>query len=257
MSHQPLLRLREALIRGFIWSFIGLIYGVLFVYVSVLSRQWELAVNPMVAAAILAATFGALIYSSMRLAVIMAALISPISVIYIILTGYDANLRYLLLVAVLTGGVVGALYGRFSQGSRVYRADAKTLAGFCAGWLTALIYLLVSPWGDNIPMWLIVGISCSLTGMFYVALVPTFIRLYDDLLPPMGDGVIVGIGVSVFVSMSFFVLISLLDHGASSPYYLLIEQIQSILAESTLGGMVGGGCTGLLSGLLLTHWQDL
>jgi hypothetical protein len=70
----------------------------------------------------------------------MTVIISPISLFYFILAPWTVNLPYLLLSITLIGAIIGGLYGLFSKGSRIYRADAKSLAGFCAGWLTALGY---------------------------------------------------------------------------------------------------------------------
>jgi hypothetical protein len=262
MSYQPSPqfpqnRLKEALIRGAIWAFIGLLYAMLFVLFVSLTEHWQLPVNPVVLAAILAATIGALIYSSMRLAVLMTVIISPVSIFYFILAPRPVNLPYLLLIVSVIGAIIGGLYGIFSMGSRIYRADAKTLAGFSAGWLAALSYLLFS-WLIPAPqLSLTVALMCPLTGILYVWMVPSFIKHYDDLLPPVGDGLLVGIGVSAFVALSFFVLISSVDTSVAGSLLPVLERMQELLPRSLLAGIAGGGLAGIASGLLLTRWQDL
>lgn len=250
-------RFTEALIRGAIWAFIGLLYAMLFVFFVSLSEHWQLPINPVFLAGILAGTLGAMIYSSMRLAVLMTVIISPVSIFYFILAPWPVNLFYLLLVVTLIGAVIGAFYGIFSMGSRVHRADAKTLAGFSAGWLASLLYLLVSWSVDSIQLGLIVLIMCPLTGMLYVWMVPGFIKHYDDLLPPVGDGLMVGVGVSAFVALTFFVMISSVDDSVAGPLLPALIQLQQLLPQALLGGVVGGGLAGVVSGLLLTNWQDL
>ncbi len=252
-----LIRLKEALIRGLIWTFIGFLYGALFVFLAQAARFWHLPMIPAVFAAVVSATLAALIYSSMRLAVLMAMLVSPLSIGFIIASGNPADPVLLLLMALVSGALVGALYGYFSTRSRVHRADAKTLTGFSAGWLAALVYLLLSPWLESHPIALQVGYLCPLTGFIYVWLLPTFVKLYDNLLPPLADGLLVGLGISAFVSMSFFVMISSVDPEVAGPAISWIEGIYADLPQAMLSGSVGGGLAGVISGLFLTKWQDL
>ncbi|MCU7945587.1 MAG: hypothetical protein KZQ72_02895, partial [Candidatus Thiodiazotropha sp. (ex Cardiolucina cf. quadrata)] len=115
---------------------------------------------------------GALIYSSMRLAVLMTVIISPICIFYFILASHPVNVLYLLLLVSVLGAIIGAMYGVFSMGSRVNRADAKTLAGFSAGWLASLGYLLLSSFTDVLTLSTIVALMCPVTGIIYVSLVP-------------------------------------------------------------------------------------
>lgn len=253
----PMHRVKEALVRGIIWTFIGLLYGALFVFFAVFAKHWDLPIDPVFLAGILSGTLGALIYSSMRLAVLMTVIISPLCIVYFIAAGKPVDPRYLLLLVSLAGAVVGALYGRFSMGSRVHRADAKTLAGFCAGWLVSLAYLLITSLAGSLSVTAVVALMCPITGILYVMLLPAFVKLYDNLLPAVGDGLMVGVGVSGFVAMSFFVMISSVDGSVAGPLLPAVQQIQQHLPGAIAGGMIGAGLAGIVSGLLLTEWQDL
>ncbi|WP_316365035.1 hypothetical protein [Candidatus Thiodiazotropha sp. CDECU1] len=250
-------RLIEALIRGAIWAFIGLLYAMLFVFLAAFADHWQLPIDPNLFAGVLAGTLGALIYSSMRLAVLMTTIISPISIFYFILSDHPVDLLFLVILVSAVGAVVGALYGSFSMGSRVNRADAKTLAGFSAGWLASLTYLLVVNLTAPISISTIVALLCPLTGILYVAQVPGFIKLYDNLLPPVGDGLMVGVGVSGFIALCFFVMISSIDDSVAGPLSAALEVIHANLPSAILGGVLGAGLAGVASGLLLTGWQDL
>jgi hypothetical protein len=250
-------RIREALIRGAIWAFIGLLYAMLFVFLAAFASFWQLPIDPNLFAGVLAGTLGALIYSSMRLAVLMTTIISPISIFYFILSDRPVDLLMLVLLVSVVGAVVGALYGVFSMGSRVNRADAKTLAGFCAGWLVSLVYLLVINLTAPVSITTIVALLCPLTGIVYVAFVPGFIRLYDNLLPPVGDGLMVGVGVSGFIALSLFVMIGSIDSDVAGSFSPVLEVIHQNLPGAVTGGILGAGLAGVASGLLLTRWQDL
>ncbi|QFY89839.2 hypothetical protein D5125_10230 [Magnetovirga frankeli] len=252
-----ILRLREAGIRGGIWAFIGLLYAVLFVFFVVFSRRWDIPADPFFVAAVLAATIGALIYSSMRLAVLMAGLLFPISIIMFTLGGGELDLLHLLAIMLPAGALMGALYGYLSHGSRIRCADAKTLAGFCVGVLVGLLYMLLSSRLQGVPLaWLVAAMS-PLTGVLYVLLVPTFIHLYDDLLPPVGDGALVGGFVAVFISICSFVMASSVDTGMAGNLVPEVELVLEQLPSAMLGGVIGAGLAGVISGLLLTDWQDL
>jgi len=250
-------RLKEALIRGAIWSFVGLLYALLFSFFAALTSHWQLPVDPVFLAGILAGTLGALIYSSMRLAVLMTVIVSPISIFYFILAPWPVNLIYLLLIVSAIGALIGGLYGIFSMGSRIHRADAKTLAGFSAGWIASLLYLALSQFTGSLSLSTLVAIMCPLTGIIYVWIVPSFIKHYDNLLPPVGDGLMAGIGVSVFVALAFFVMISTIDSTVAGPLMPALQALSEHLPQSMLGGVIGGGAAGIISGLMLTDWQDL
>ena len=229
----------------------------LFVFFAAFADYWQLPANPYLLAGVLAGTLGALIYSSMRLAVLMTIVISPVCIFYFILANHPVNLLFLLLIVTVIGAVIGALYGVFSMGSRVNRADAKTLAGFSAGWLASLGYLLFSSLVEDYSIGTIVALMCPITGILYVLLVPGFIKIYDNLLPPVGDGLIVGIGVSGFVTLSFFIMISSVDSSVAGPLITVLDTIRENLTGAVVGGIIGGGLAGIASGLLLTEWQDL
>jgi hypothetical protein len=67
----------------------------------------------------------------------------------------------------------------------------------------------------------------------------------------------VGIGVSGFVALTFFVMISSVDSDVAGPLMSALDQVQQMLPTAMIGGVLGGGFAGVVSGLLLTNWQDL
>jgi hypothetical protein len=256
-TFSPVIRLKEALIRGAIWSFIGLLYALLFVSFAAFNEHWNLPIPPYLFTGVMAGTIGALIYSSMRLTVLMTVIISPVSIFYIITAEQPLNLPFLLLVVTLIGAVIGAFYGIYSTGSRIHRADAKTLAGFSASFLTSLGFLILSSVIEINSLYLVVATMCPITGLLYVLMVPSFIKFYDNLLPPVGDGLMVGVGASGFIALSFFIMISSVDSGIAGSLLTIVEKIHDTLPGAILGGLIGGGLAGVVSGLLLTDWQDL
>ncbi len=250
-------RSKEVLIRGLIWAFIGTLYALLFVFFLVLGNEWKQQVNPFFISGVLAGTIGALIYSSMRLAVLMAIIITPVSSLILLLSNAPLDPSTLVLIIGSVGGIIGAIYGRYATVSRVNRADAKTLTGFCAGFLTALGYLIVAGPDRDLPLALVIGFMCPVTGGLYVLFVPTFIRYFDNLLPSWGDGALVGAGVSVFLALSIFVMTNSINTDSAGSYLPQIQQIHALMPQALLGGLIGGGVAGIISGLLFSNWQDL
>jgi hypothetical protein len=250
-------RLREAAIRGLIWAFVGLLYAFLFVSFAVFAETRDLPVNPYFFAGVLAGTIAALMYSSMRLVVLMAALLFPVSIIYFTQFEQDIVLVDWFKVMLPTGILIGAVYGYFSTNSRIRRADAKTLAGFSVGVLVSLSYLVAEYLLSDLSITLIVGLMCPLTGILYVLVVPTFIKLYQDILPPAGDGALLGACIAVFVSFCSFVMAGSIDSSMAGELVPEVQAILQRLPPAVTGGVVGAGLSGIVSGLLLRQWQDL
>lgn len=252
-----ILRLREALIRGAIWAFIGLLYAMLFVFFSVFSGYWKIPAEPYFVALLLSGTIGAIIYSSMRLAVFMAGLLFPISILYFTLNDGNITLSTVLKILVPAGILIGGLYSFFDKNSRIDCADAKSLAGFTVGSLLGLGYLFMAPWLEKIPLPWLVAIACPLTGMLYISVVPTFIRLYRNLLPPVGDGALVGAFVAIFIAFCSFIMASSIDNSMAGTLMPEVELVLERLPAAMLGGLCGAGLAGVVSGLMLREWQDL
>jgi hypothetical protein len=251
------IRSREAFIRGIIWAFIGALYGILFVIFSSLAVEWKLPIHPYVFSGVLAGTLGALIYSSMRLAVLIAIIISPVCATLLVFSSTPISPLNLLFIIGGVGAIAGGLYGRFNSHSRIHRADAKTLTGFTAGLLASLVYLLFATQMTDIPLGVIIGIMCPLTGLIYVFLVRTFLRACGYLLPPVGDGALVGIGVAVFLTLCNFIMVHSIDIDSTGTFHDLIHHVQDLLPQAMAGGLVGGGLAGIVSSMFFEKWQDL
>ena len=251
------LRSREALIRATIWAFVGSLYGMIFIFFHHLAVHWDLSIPPVLIACTLAATIAALIYSSMRLAVIVTPISSVACLFYVVSNGSQISLLNLTLSTALIGSVAGAVYGLKARDSRVFRADAKTLSGVCAGAIVAVVIFLLGEVLPGLSMSLTIALACLLTGTLYVTFAPFFVRRFHELLPAVGDGAMVGAGTSVFIALLFFIMITGVTPETAGSLQPLTEQIRASFSAGAFGGMLGGGLSGLLSGFLLRKWQDL
>jgi hypothetical protein len=250
------LHAREALIHGGIWSFIGLLYAIIFTSTAVFAQKWGLIGHPYFYACIMAGTIGALMYSSMRLVVFIALLLLPVYIIYFINTLGGLSLVGLLKLMIPAGLLIGAGYGAISKRSRVKFADAKTLAGLSAGLIVAVLFFLAQKIFGNIHIVWAVGIACPLTGGLYIMLVPPYIRMYHGLLPPIGDGALVGASVAFFISLCLFVMAGTIDTNMTGDLIPEIAKILELLPGTTVGGVLGAGIAGVIAGMLLTNWQN-
>lgn len=248
---------QEALIRATIWAIIGSLYGIIFLFIYELSQHLALPLSPLFVAGTLAGTIAALIYSSMSLAVIVTPITSVVCLFYVVSNGDQISLLNMTLAAAVIGSITGALYGLKAKNSRVFRADAKTLAGVSSGAAVALLIILLNAIAPDISLSVTVAFACLLTGSLYVTLVPFFVHRYHELLPPVGDGAMVGAGTSSFIALLFFVMITGVTPEAAGPLQALTEQIRNTFPAAAFGGMLGGGLSGFISGMFLRKWQDL
>lgn len=248
---------QEALIRATIWAFVGSLYGMIFIFFFNLAQHWALPLNPLFVAGTLAGTIAALIYSSMSLAVIVSSIASVVCLFYVVFNGNQVNLLPMTLITAIAGAITGAVYGAKAKNSRIFRADSKTLAGISSGAIVAMIFVVLTGLVPDISLTFTIAATCLLTGSIYVTLVPFFVNRYHNLLPPIGDGAMVGTGTSVFIALLFFVMMSGVTPEMAGPLQGLTEQIRSSFFTAALGGMIGGGIAGFLSGLMLRKWQDL
>jgi hypothetical protein len=249
-------RSREGLIRAVVWAFIGAFYALLFKTFYVLAWYWSLPVPQIIFGGTAATAVAALIYASMRLAVIISLFSSVFSVGYLVthIDAFDPS-RYLAYV-VLLGVAVGTLYGILAKTSRIGYADAKILAGLLAGLITSSAYWLLAEWlGRLEPGWAI-AILCPLAGWLYVFLTPYTIRTCGVLLPPTGDGMVVGAGISLFVGLCMWIMAGAVDEQIVASTSGIIEEILIGLPIALGGGIVGGFLAGFLSGALGLEWQD-
>ena len=76
-------------------------------------------------------------------------------------------------------------------------------------------------------------------------------------MPSEWDGALVGMGVSVFISLLILIMMNSINTDFAGAYLPQIEQIQDLLPQAVLGGLLGGGIAGLISGLFFKNWQDL
>ncbi len=256
MRNLLLERFKEALIRGVIWGFVGILFGSLFI--SVYHFVGDGPVPALVLAGTLSTGLGAMIYGSMRLAVIIAAFCSVLAVASLIVAEADASPMHMILRTGALGLVIGALYGAFARHSRIYRADAKTLTGLISGALVSGLFLVVLRSGDiEPPIGWTVALLCPLAGLVYTRLIETTLPWFQNILPPVGDGALVGAGVAVYIGVGLWLVAGYIDPTILGNHATDAKTILRQLPSAVFGGLAGGFIGGFIGGMLGMKWQDL
>jgi hypothetical protein len=65
------------------------------------------------------------------------------------------------------------------------------------------------------------------------------------------------VGVSVFLVICFFVMVSSMNADMAGELSMSILHIQQQLPNALIGGLAGGGVAGVISGMFVERWQDL
>jgi len=250
-------RFEEGLLRGFIWAYVGGVFGAVFLGLLRIIELLDLPLLPEVPAAAAAGAVSALFYGSMRLAVLAAMAGTVASFGFLALMTTAVAPVVMAFTSGFAGLLLGAFYGRFVRSSRVFRADAKTLAGLLAGVFGALVLLGIGSVFGQLPLWATTAILCPTIGLIYILIAPWFVRHFHNLLPPVGDGALVGAGVAAFVGLAVWVMVGQINPQVTGPYAEMARHILDRLPEAAAGAMAGAALAGFLGGLAGRKWQDL
>lgn len=256
-------RLKDAGARSVIWAFVGALFGVLFIASQHALKGFGGPIDPLVLAGACAGAVGALIYSSMRLAVVTAG----VSTVLLIGLQFTLGIRPERLAgpvdtmtwlgaAAAVGAVVGAFYGYASPGSRVNRAVAKTAAGLVAGGSTGLLWWLVVRSVGDVPLWLTVGVLVPAVGWSYVFLATYFVRWGSRWLPRVIDAALVGAAVASVVALGYWAVVASVNPALAGEAGL-DRNLLAALPEALVAGAGGGMVAGFVRGMLGFGWYDL
>lgn len=264
MYHTFNSRLKDAGARSAIWAFVGALFGVLFVSAHQTLKGMGGLVDPMILAAACAGAVGALIYSSMRLAVVTAGVSSVLLIALQFARGIGSDrvagpvdLLVWLGAATAVGAVVGAYYAHASPASRVNRAMAKTLAGLVAGGSSGLVWWTVLQLAGGAPLWLTVGVLAPVVGWSYVFLASYFVRWGSRWLPRAIDAALVGAVVANVMVLGYWGVVASINPAIAGAGAELDQTLMLRLPEALVAGAGGGMIAGFVRGMLGFGWYDL
>lgn len=249
------------LLRSLAWVFAGIAFGFIFVVSGEVLRgavgdPWRMAL-----ATVIASAMTSLAYGSMRLTVIVANVMLGVLVLYF---AFDDQPGQLSLVSIMLasagiGALVGGVYGWRETRSHVWCADAKIVAGLVAGLAPALLALLLPSFGLNEAALHpeIVAILAPLAGVVYVMRAGWFVAHCHRLLPRVGDGILVGMGVGVVTGLLFLVMAGIFGIDMGSELSAFFTHVDARLGATLLWS--AGGCLvlGLARSFMRVPWYNL
>jgi hypothetical protein len=248
---------QEALQRGIIWGFVGLIFGALFVPLWEFARQWAGPYVGLVLATTASGAVGGLFYGSMRLAFLIAIFTNIAVFGFLVSAPWPISPWVTMALGAGIGLLIGAVYGATAKDSKVFRADAKTLTGLAAGLAASVIAMTVTVLDVPLSIAHLVGVLAPATGLFYVLLLPPMVERFSNLLPPVGDGAVVGAAVGGFVGLGMWVVGGTVLDGLAGPWVESSHTIAQLWPEAVGFAMAGAFLLGFLRDLFNLHWVDI
>ncbi len=245
---------RHPLARAFIWAFVGAIFALLYVPIFELLHGHLPHLITYLFAAVGAGSCAALVYSSMRLAVIVAGTANVAVLIYLVMVGAEATPHMTMLVGGVLGLLIGALFGAQVCDSRVCQGDAKIIAGALAGLSAGVVTLPLLLVSHQPPLWLMVALQGAVCGVIYIRIASGIIRRYSDLLPPVGDGAVVGLGIGAISALGYWSIATTLLPGVAQETLDLVAHITAEWPRAVLACAGSAALAGGITATLGSEW---
>jgi hypothetical protein len=253
------LSIEETLFRGLVWTFIGAIFAFLFVVFAEYLRNLVPMPLRIVGATVAAAALTSLFYGSMRLTAVVANCIFIVTLVYVWQKPAGFPMEPLLLIGASVGLLVGALYGALDKESRIFRADAKLVAGLFSGFSVAIPVALLAWFMGEIGYPWIVMLIAPLVVLVYVNSAYWFVNRCCGMLRPLGDGLIVGLGVGGVTALLFVIMAGNLNPELLSLDYHqpFVQRVHEVWGKTI--GATAAVCfvVGVLRSILHVRWYDL
>jgi hypothetical protein len=253
----PPLTLEEILFRGLIWMFAGIIFAFLFLIL----REYVRDLLPP-ALRELVATCGAgvlttMIYGSMRLTVIIGNVAFIVMLAYVGTSPLGTSLEPLIFIGASLGICLGALYGWQDKQSHICRADSKIIASLVATIPTSLILIIPTFFIGDLNYPVATFLMTPLVILIYVSIARWFVVRCCNLLPPAGDGALVGLVIGLMTGFLFMLMAASLNESMQGQAQMVFDRIYQDLLPALGGGAAGAFIMGAIRAMLHVRWYDL
>jgi hypothetical protein len=250
-------RLGDLLFRGLIWAFAGVIFAFLFL----LAREYlrDLFAPPLrdFLATCGAGVLTAIIYGSMRLTVIIGNIAFVVMLIYVGANPQGTSLEPLIFISASLGIFLGALYGWQEKHSNIFRADAKIVAAMAAAASGSLILVIPAVFNLRLDYPWATLLLTPLVILIYVSIARWFVQRCCNILPPAGDGALVGLGIGCVTGLLFMLMAASLNETMQGQAQLVFVRIYEDLLPAMGGGAAGAFIMGAVRAVLHVRWYDL
>ena len=109
----------------------------------------------------------------------------------------------------------------------------------------------------QLPLALHIALAGALCGLIYIRIAPEFIRRFSNLLPPIGDGALVGLGVGSLSALGYWAVAGALLPGMHQESLPLIASITSQWPGVMGFTAISAGIAGMVRSLVGSEWMDL
>jgi hypothetical protein len=251
--------LTEILLRGMVWSMAGSVFGLLLVPLAEALRDSLPAPLNVFAATVGAAALTALFYGSMRLTVLIANFTFIATLLYTWLGPAQLALEPLVFVGAGVGLAVGTAYGWKDRRSRVFCADAKIVAGAFAGVFAGALGVLLAALIDTVALHWQVWLAAPVAVLVYVSSARWFVRRCHSMLPAVGDGALVGLGVGTVTGLVFLIMAGTLDERLLGDQWLhaFVQRVADGWAATVLGCAAVCFPVGAVRAVLKVPWYNM
>ncbi|MDJ0738758.1 MAG: hypothetical protein QNJ91_03515 [Gammaproteobacteria bacterium] len=248
----------EIILRGAVWSLIGVIFGSLFVLLAeaLVARVPE--PFDLVLATVGAAALTSLFYGSMRLTVMVANFTFIAMLVYTWQGPSTLDLMPLVFIGAGVGVAVGAAYGFKDKSSRVFCAEAKIIAGAVAGVVAGMLVLIGSLLFDGVTRETLAMVAAPVGVLAYISLAGWFISRCHHLLPTFVDGTVVGLGVGSVTGLVFLIMAGTLDSAllGSEALQRFVGRVEASWGSTVVACALACLPVGVVRAILRVPWYD-
>jgi len=238
------------------WGLAGGLFGALYAGLRQALLVMGLADwQPQLAAAAAAAMMTAAFYSAMPLALggAMAGVLASIG--SLILFGHDPSLIQIVGIAGVTGLAIGSFQSWMTGGGG--RPLTRTLAGLGAGLIAgAVLVLVIGVSGRDVGTFVSAAGAVALVGTLYEAARRWLVYRHGPWLPASLSAALVAGSVAVLVGAGIWMLGGSPTLALDGSSHDLVGQIRREIPPGFLGGLLGGGLTGMILELLGFQLED-
>jgi hypothetical protein len=248
---------RMALLRGIVWSLIGMIYAPLFTGLAELFQGLGFGHGTYIVAAALAGAVGAALYGAREVALIATGIGVLVGVFVLILFGEQLAVLHLVLIAAAVAGLVGLTVSFPARCSR--HVPGKTMAGLATGAFCGGFLALVEPFHSNpFSSFAVLAFLVSVNGVLYVTTVRWWLslsrRLHCESRPCYVIESLVMATLAGVAAGSVWMMIGPLIDIESGLWQSASAAMHDRIPMAMVGGMFGGGIAGMLLEFFRFSW---